>query len=86
MTIHGLKSKLGWLRYHENRVNAPIDALLTSRSHNFLSDRFIFEFYPFLETGNQDLSKVVKINPIKGLLRLAVLEEPSPRKVRWGYK
>ena len=34
-----------------------------------------FEFPPFLETENQDLSKGLNINLIRALLRLAVLEE-----------
>ena len=59
MTIHGLKSELEWLGYHENRVNAPINAPLTSRSHNFWSDYWIFEFHTILEIENEDLSKCV---------------------------
>ena len=35
MTMYGSKSKLEWPRYHKNQVNAPIDAPLTSQSHNF---------------------------------------------------
>ena len=76
MTIHGSKSEFKRSRYHKNRVNASIDAPLTFQSHNFWSDRCIFEFHPFLETENQDLSNGVKINPIRGLLTPAVLEEP----------
>ena len=41
-TIHGLKLELEWSGYRENRVNAPIDAPLTSWSHNFWSDDSIF--------------------------------------------
>ena len=63
-TIHGLKSELERPRYHENRVNAPIDAPLTSQSHNFWSDRWIFEFHTFIEIESQDLFRGVKINPI----------------------
>ena len=49
-TIHGSKSELERLRYHENRDNTPFDAPLTSRSHNFWLHRWIFEFHTFLET------------------------------------
>ena len=59
MTIHGLKSELERPRYHENRVNTPINAPLTSRSHNFWSDYWIFEFHTILEIENEDLSKCV---------------------------
>ena len=45
-TIRGSKSELDRLKYHENRVNASIDALLTFQSHNFWFDRWIFEFHP----------------------------------------
>ena len=48
MTIHGSKSELNRLRYHENRNNAPFDALLTFESHNFQSDRWIFKIHTFL--------------------------------------
>ena len=85
-TIHGSKSKLERPRYHENRVNTSIDALLTSESHNFWSDRWIFKFHTFSETGSQDLSKGAKINPVQGLLKVEALEGPSPRKSCWGYK
>ena len=49
-TIHGSKSELERLRYHENWDKTLIDAPLTSRSHNFWFDRWIFEFHTFLET------------------------------------
>ena len=39
MTIHGSKLELKRLRYHENWVNASINAPLTSWSHNFWSNR-----------------------------------------------
>ena len=34
--------------------------------HNFWSDRWIFKFHTFLELGSQDISKGVKIDPIRG--------------------
>ena len=49
-TIHESKSELEWPRYHENQVNAQIDAPLTSKSHNFWSDHLIFKFHTFSET------------------------------------
>ena len=52
-TIHGLKSKLEWPRYHENRVNALVDALLTSGSCKFWFGRWIFKFHTFLEHSHQ---------------------------------
>ena len=70
MTIHGSKLKLEWLRYHENRDDALIDAPLTSESHNFWSNRWIFKFHTFSETGSQNLSKGVNINLIRGSWRL----------------
>ena len=79
-TIHGSKSKLERPRFHENWDNVPINALLTSGSHNFWSDRWIFKFHTFSETGSQDLSKGPKINPVQGLLKVEALEGPSPRK------
>ena len=72
--IHGLKSEIERSRYHKNRDDASIDALLTSEGHNFWSDHWIFKFHTFSETGSQYLSKGVKINPILGLLRLATLK------------
>ena len=48
MTIHGLKSELNRLRYHKNRDNAPFDALLTFKSHNFRFDHWIFKIHTFL--------------------------------------
>jgi len=92
-TIHGSKSELERPRYHENQDNTPIDAPLTSESHNFWSDRWIFKFQTFSKTGNQDLSKSVKINPIHNLLKVATLkglstalQGPSPQKACQGYK
>ena len=62
-----MKAELEQLRYHENWVNELIDAPLTFESHNFWSNCWIFKFHTFLETGSQDLSRVVKINPhLKG--------------------
>ena len=93
MAIHGLKSELEWLRYHENRDNAPIDAPQTSEIHNFWSDRWIFKIHTFSKTGIQNISKGIKINPIHGLLKVAALEGLSvalqgrlPLKVCQGYK
>ena len=80
MTIHGLKSELEWPRYHENWVNIAIDASLTSRSHNFLSDRWIFKFHTFLETGSQNILRGVKFNPIQDLLKVAALQGSSSHK------
>ena len=76
MTIHGSKSKLKWPRYHENQDNAP----LTSESHTFRFDRWIFKIHTFLEIGNQNISTGIKINPIYGLLEGAALERPPPQK------
>ena len=78
-TIHGSKLELERLRYHENWVNAPIDAPLTSRSHNFWFDCWIFEFHTFLETRSQDISRGVKINLIRDHLKMVA-------KARRGYK
>ena len=93
MAIHGLKSELQWPRYHENWDNASIDAPLTSESHNFWSNRWIFKIHTFSKTGSQNLSRGVKINPIHGLLKVAALEGlvvalqgQLPRKVCQGYK
>ena len=69
MTIHGSKSELERLRYHENWKDALIDAPQNSKSHNFWSDCWIFEFHTFLENENQDISNKVKISPISGGLR-----------------
>ena len=85
-TVHGLKLELEQQRYHKNQVSTSIDAPLTSRSHNIWFDHWIFEFYTFLETGSQDLSRGVKINPIQYHLKVAALEGPLPRKVWRGYK
>ena len=85
-TIHGSKSALERSRCHENRHNAPIDAPLTSESHNFWSDRWIFKIHTFSETGSQDLSRHVKINLIRGGLRLAALQGPPLRNLCRGYK
>ena len=80
MTIHGSKSKLERPRYHENRDNALIDAPLTSESHNFLSDRWIFKIDTFSKTESQDISKGSKIKPIRGGLKVMALEGPLPQK------
>ena len=84
-TVHGLKLELEQQRYHKNQVSTSIDAPLTSRSHNIWFDHWIFEFYTFLETGSQDLSRGVKINPIQDHLEVAALE-PPPRNPCRGYK
>ena len=86
MTLHGSKSKLRRSRYHKNRDNALIDAPLTSKSHNFWSNHWIFNIHTFLETWSQDLSKGVKINPIGGLLKVVALQGPLPRNLWRGYK
>ena len=86
MTIHESKLELERPRYHENRDDALIDAPQTSESHNFWFDRWIFEFHTFSDIGSQDLSKSVKINPIRGTLRLATLEGPPPQSSCRGYK
>jgi len=78
MTIHGSKSELEQPRYHENQVNAPIDAPLTSKSYNFWFDYWIFKIHTFLETGSQDLSRGVKINLIQGILKGVALQGPLP--------
>ena len=72
----GLKLELEQPRYHENRNDALIDALQTFESHNFWCDCWIFEFHTFLEIENQDLSKGVKIIPIRGGLRPVAIERP----------
>ena len=54
-TIHGSKSKLERPRYHENWDDAPIDAPITSESHNFWSNRWIFKIHTFSKIGNQNL-------------------------------
>ena len=51
-TIHGSKLVLERPRYHENRDDVPIDASLTSESHNFWFDCWIFKIHTFLETGS----------------------------------
>ena len=73
-------------RYHENRDHIPINAPLTSECHNFWSDRWISKIHTFSEIGSQDLSRGVKINSIRGLLRVAALKRPQPRKSCCGYK
>ena len=65
-TVHRSKSKLERPRYHKNRDDAPTDAPLTSESHNFWTDRWIFKFHTFSETESQKLAKGIKINLIKG--------------------
>ena len=85
-TIHGSKSKLERSRYHENRGNTPIDAPLTSESHNFWSNRWIFKIHTFSKTRSQNISRGVKINPIHGILKVVALERLLPRKVCQGYK
>ena len=85
-TIHGSKSELERSRYHENWGNTPIDAPLTSESHNFWSNRWIFKIHTFSKTRSQNISKGVKINPIHGILKVVALERLLPRKVCQGYK
>ena len=85
-TVHGSKSELDRSRCHENGDNALINAPLTFKSHNFLSNRWIFKIHTFSKTGIQDPSKHVKINPIKGGLRLATLEGPPPQHLCRDYK
>ena len=65
-TVHGLKSELEQPRYHENWDDALIDALQTSESHNFWSDRWIFKFHTFSELGSQDLSRGTHIHTFWG--------------------
>ena len=67
-------------------VNALIDAPLTSQSHNFCSDLWIFEFHTFLETGSQDLSRGVKIKHFWGASQVAALQGVPPHKACRGYK
>ena len=86
MTIHRSKLELERPRYHENWDEAPINAPLTSKSHNFWSDCWIFKFHTFFETWSQDLSKGVKINLIRGGLRLVALQGPPPWSSCRGYK
>ena len=81
-TIHGLKSKLEWLRYHENWDNALIDAPLTSRSHNFWFDHWIFKLHTFLETRSPDISKGIMINSIWCHLKMVAFH----LKANHGYK
>ena len=85
-TIHGSKSKLERPRFHENWDNVPINALLTSGSHNFWFDRWIVKFLTFLETRSKDLSRGFKINLIQGHLKMVALEGLLPRKACRGYK
>ena len=85
-TIHGLKLELERLRYHENRDDVPINGPLTSESHNFWSDRWIFKIHTFSETGSQNISRGAKINSFLDLLRPAVLEGLPPRNACWSYK
>ena len=84
--IHRSKVELERLRYHENWVNAPIDAPLTSQSHRFWFDRWIFKFHTFLEIGSQNLFRGVKINLIRDHLKVVGLEGPLPCNSCWGYK
>ena len=86
MTIHGSKSELQRSGFHENQDNALIDAPLTSKSHNFWSDCWIFKIHTFSEIGSQDLSRHVKINLIKGVLRWVALEGLLPWNSCRGYK
>ena len=93
MTIPGSKSESERLRYLENLVNALIDAPLTSWSHNFWSDCWIFKLHTFLQTVSQDPFKSLKINLIWDHLKVAVLEGPPmalhgppPRNLCWGCK
>ena len=72
MTIHGSKSELERLRYHENWDDALINAPQTSESHNFRSNHWIFKIHTFSETRSQNLSRPV------------ALEGPSPLKTRLG--
>ena len=74
MTLHGSKSELERLRYHENWDDALINAPQTSESHNFRSDHWIFKIHTFSETRSQNISRGVKINPNHGLLEVAALQ------------
>ena len=85
-TVHGSKLELERSRCHKNRDNTTIDAPLNSGSHNFWSDRWIFQFHTFLETGSEDLFKSIKINPIRDHLKVAAFQEPLPRNLCQGYK
>ena len=78
MIVHRLKSELEWSRYHKNQDDAPIDAPLIFKSHDFWSDHWISKIHTFPETGRKDLSKGVKINPILGFLRPAALQGLLP--------
>ena len=93
MIFHGPKLELKQSRCHKNQDNASIDAPLTSKNHNFWSDRWIFMIQTFSETRSQGLSRNVKINLIHNLLKVATLkglsmslQGPSPRKACQGYK
>ena len=79
MTIHGSKSELELLRYHENRDNAPIDAPLTSESHNFRSDRWNSRSIPFSKLK-------VKTFPDQTHLRKFEGGGPSPHNLCQGNK
>ena len=85
-TVHGSKLELERSRCHKNRDNTTIDAPLNSGSHNFWSDRWIFQFHTFLETWSEDLFKSIKINPITDHLKVAAFQEPLPRNLCQGYK
>ena len=85
-TIHRSKLELKRLRYHENRNNTSIDALLTFESHNFWSNRWIFKFHTFSRIGSQDLYRGVKINLIHDLLKVVALQRPPPQKAWRVYK
>ena len=85
-TVHGSKLELERSRCHKNRDNTTIDAPLNSGSHNFWSDRWIFQFHTFLETWSEDLFKSIKINPIRDHLKVAAFQEPLPRNLCQGYK
>ena len=86
MTIHRSKSELRQQRYHKNRDNTPINAPLTSKSHNFWSNYWIFKIHTFLETVSQDISRGIKIKPIGGLLKVAAIEGSPPLNLCQGYK
>ena len=75
--IHGSKLELEQPRYHENWANALIDAPLTSRSHNFWSGHWIFNFHTFLETRSHDIFGGVKINSIQEHLWVAASKNAS---------
>ena len=70
-TIHGLKSKLERLRCHEKRDNALIDASLTSKNHNYWSDRWIFKIHTFQKQGVKTFPK---------------MSRSTKSEEVWGYK